>query len=150
MKKLLVLLAAFLFFGANAYAAPGDLVVNGTATINGNLGVGVGVTFSDGSQQTRANQPIQTQNVVTSSRVLNTVYRNTTGRPLFVAITCVHSVTGSLLAYTDSSNPPTTTIATQSGSAGFGSYVFFIVLPGNYYKARTDSAGSLVSWTEWY
>ena len=41
MKKLiLVLLIGILFIGTNIFAADGDLIVNGNATINGNVGIG--------------------------------------------------------------------------------------------------------------
>jgi len=39
-KRILVLMVGFLFIGVNGFAADGDLIVNGNATVNGNVGIG--------------------------------------------------------------------------------------------------------------
>ena len=48
MKRVLILLAAMVLFASHGYAADGDLVIDGNAT------VGLGVVFPDGSSQTTA------------------------------------------------------------------------------------------------
>jgi hypothetical protein len=107
-----------------------------------------GTTLGTGDLPSAA-LPVSTQNVVTGSRALGTVYQNTTGKPMWVHVTIVAGAapTG-LNCYTDASNPPTTNVANQDAVASGLGGVTFIVLPGNYYKAA--SAGTLIKWTEWY
>ncbi len=91
-----------------------------------------------------------TQNVVTGSRAIGTVYQNTTGKPMFVVVTAHSSSTTNFTAYSDGSNPPTTVVATTMAStAGWGEHVGFWVMPNNYYKVAFTS-GTLDTWTEWY
>lgn len=91
-----------------------------------------------------------TQNDVTASRVLGTVYQNTTGKPMFIAVTAIQNSSGQLLGYADTSNPPTTEVGAQYGLTGWTHQVFFIVLPNNYYKSSTDATATLTKWIEWY
>jgi hypothetical protein len=108
---------------------------------------------------------VQAQGVVTGSRALGSVYQNTTGRALFVAVSVlaqiVPSTTGigySCNALVDSNPSPTTIVAqiylngsTTVSADGIGQ-LFFIVLPGNYYSVvnvGADSYGTLAIWTEW-
>ena len=84
-----------------------------------------------------------------SSRAYNTVYQNTTGKPLLVSVTDGVTNTGTLSAYTDSSNPPTTVVAAQSDTGGWSRNVFFVVAPNNYYKVSTDQTANLTRWFEW-
>jgi len=106
------------------------------------------------------------QTNVTLQRALDTVYQNTTGRPLYVAIS-VNCATGNpmekarVVLKSDASTPPTSELVrmgifyssnptpqvTHSG--------FMVVLPGNYYRATSELNGggavvNLSSWTEWY
>lgn len=64
----------------------------------------------------------------------------------------VHSSTSSVFtALTDASNPPTTGVAVVDSTVATAQVeVFFLVLPGNFYKV-TSSAGTPVTdlWTEW-
>jgi hypothetical protein len=39
-KRILVLVVGFLFIGIDGFAADEDLIVNGNATVNGNVGIG--------------------------------------------------------------------------------------------------------------
>jgi hypothetical protein len=92
--------------------------------------------------------PFSTQNVVTASRAIGTVYQNTTGKTIFVVVTLV-STSGWQYAYTDASNPPTTIVAGVSyNSTAFT--LAFMVLPNNYYKIGTSGSASLNYWVEWY
>jgi len=98
------------------------------------------------------------QAVVTGSRALNSVFHNIGSRPLFVSLTCTMgngSAEGIMNALTDANNPPTTEVA-RVGSGAVSSLgerdglqVFFIVLPGNYYKISTTGTVILHDWTEW-
>lgn len=91
------------------------------------------------------------QNNVTASRVLGTVYQNTTGRAMFVLEVSLPAALGDIFGYTDSSNPPTTVVAAQTGLVtAKGIYIFFIVLPGNYYKiAPSSGTWSIYVWNEY-
>jgi len=105
------------------------------------------------------------QDDVTASRTINTVYQNTKGRTLFVGI-MANVTTGNageqalLIGDTDSATPPTVTaiytgivssLAQNPQNKVFG---FMVVLPGNYYRARSAITGAatctLVKWMEWY
>ena len=143
MKKILVLVVGLLLLGANVYAANGDLTVNGTL----NVGAG-GVKFPDGSTQTTAISP-KTQNNVTASRALGTVYQNTTGKPMFVSVICYITANYSTAtAYTDSNSSPNTIVSDIQPYGTLVSSMFFIVLPGNYYKVAGTM--TLKNWIEWY
>ncbi len=95
---------------------------------------------------------ISTQNVVTGSRAFTTVYQNTSGKPMMVAVTVSYSSNfANISAYTDSSASPSTVVAQvgPSGSSPVG--LAFWVLPGNYYKVTASGSGLAVTvWTEWY
>jgi trimeric autotransporter adhesin len=99
-----------------------------------------------------------TQAVVTGSRALNTVFQNTGSTPRFVSLTSTMgngSSAGYMNALTDANNPPTTEVARVGSGAvssvgeRSGLQVFFIVLPGNYYKVSTTGTVILHDWTEW-
>jgi hypothetical protein len=89
------------------------------------------------------------ENDVTSSRALGTIYRNTSGQMLFVTVTVVASATGTLLGFTGASSPPTNALAQTSSVSGYARCVTFCVPGGYYYKATTDTGGSILTWTEW-
>lgn len=148
MKKILfIMFLVLLSLGVNAFAA-GDLTVKGNATVNGTLNVGAGgVKFPDGSTQTTAISPT-TQNNVTASRALGTVYRNTTGKPMWVRVIQTNNG-GIIVGYSDNNSTPTTLVdETHSHTtAAYTSSVGFWVLPNNYYKV---TAGGLRGWIEYY
>jgi hypothetical protein len=90
-----------------------------------------------------------TQNDVTSLRtVTGTVYRNTTGRIMYVSVMVGANGNNSAFAYSDSNPSPTTLVSRCSTLMGYSRLLFFIVVPGNYYKVSND--GTLSSWIEWY
>jgi len=98
----------------------------------------------------------EVQSNVTASRVLGTVYQNTSGRPLYVLVTLdVVGGAGNLytaIAYTDTNTPPTTVVGKSSGcydSEVDFSNIGFFVLPGSYYKVTEVSQGELETWFEW-
>jgi len=98
------------------------------------------------------------QAVVTSLRSLNTVFHNIGSKPLFVSLTCTMgngSSEGTMKALTDANTPPTTEVA-HVGSGAVSTIgerdslqLFFIVLPGNYYRVTTVGTVILSLWTEW-
>jgi len=117
----------------------GDCNISGTYRVNGTpLSTGGGVT---------------TQNVVTGSRAVGTVYQNTTGKPMSVAVTvAVASASPANVAgQTDAGNPPSTIVQNfQFSGISFTAAVRFEVLPGNFYRVNANNAPSLISWVEWY
>jgi hypothetical protein len=101
--------------------------------------------------------------VPTSARVLNTTYQNTTTKALYVSVSLAYA--GTLgQAITDINASPTTVVAeTEAPAGGTGTYaapgdvslsltvglksqLFFIVLPGYYYKVLGDSFSRWVEW----
>jgi len=94
---------------------------------------------------------ISSQNVVTGSRAFNTLYQNTTGKPMFVNISFYVSAAYTVKALTDNNNPPTTAVCDMSPYGSEDNYSFgFWVLTGNYYEVTTTGPCTLSCWTEWY
>ncbi len=104
------------------------------------------------------NSVFGSQNVVTGSRALGTVYQNTTGKTMMVTVTLNVSGstgTGGMAALTDSNSTPTTEVGQAVlGTNGYAqsTTLAFMVLPGNYYKISTNGSATMVLgyWTEWY
>ena len=113
------------------------------------------IKFPDDTIQTTAaiNNAVQNQNVVTGARALGTVFQNTGIKPLFVSVSVSCPGGAYAGAYTDAAANPSTVVAEAgSGSGGTAPQVqiFFIVLPGNYYKVAAIAGGPGLSiWTEW-
>lgn len=104
--------------------------------------------FPDATIQTTAavSGVLTAQIDVTASRAIGTAYRNLGTRPMFVSVSCaMGGINGTALS--DASASPGTIVA-QFGNPSPGAYdqVFFIVMPGNYYKV---TAGVLLTWIEW-
>jgi len=105
------------------------------------------------------------QRDVTGTRALDTVYQNTTGVPLYVAVSTRHYCGNPMeesKAYfrTDGDNPPTSLVMVMGIYSSVWpqdqpSHVgFMVVLPGNYYKVQTGVSGvatvTVSKWLEWY
>ena len=98
--------------------------------------------------------PFSSQNVVTGSRAIGSVYHNTTGKTMFVSAVITSLPASSATAYSDSSPSPSTVvggISIGTGSQAMYSAVPFMVLSGNYYTI-TQTVGTVIldGWTEWY
>lgn len=119
----------------------GDVNVTGVFRQNGTpLATGGGVT---------------TQNIYNSGqRVLNTVYRNTTGKAMWCCLSLVLSGTLPLvIAYSDSSTNPSTIVGRASNANANGaieSQFCFVVLAGNYYQVASSGGASCGYWNESY
>jgi hypothetical protein len=94
------------------------------------------------------------QAVVTASRAVGTVYRNTSARPMFVTSSFYYTgaIADVLHVYSDASNPPTTEVAkmNMAGADNVPIPISFVVLPGNYYEVDSAAAATVYCWTEWY
>lgn len=97
----------------------------------------------------------QSGNLAGAGRAKNTVYQNTTGKTVYVAVRFNGNGTSVYFeCLTDSSNPPTNSVASTflgQSLTGDGVTLFFIVLSGNYYKVDDVAIGgqTLFSWYEW-
>jgi hypothetical protein len=88
-----------------------------------------------------------TQNLVTGSRAIGTVYQNTTGFPMFVFVSGGSTASVPMVAVCDASSSPSLIVSWESViSSGFGVMVVFLV-PQNYYY-KVTGATSLGLWTE--
>ena len=94
-----------------------------------------------------------TQAVVTGSRVLGTVYQNTSGKPMWINITFTAVAgTDGINIVTDASSTPTVVVASlYNFSNATAITVSFLVLTGNYYEVVISfgSAFTIDSWVEW-
>lgn len=92
-----------------------------------------------------------TQNVVTGSRAVGTVYQNTGSTSMYVSVAYYSNSVSQFEALTDSLSTPTTGVGFANPNTT-NTYVtfFFVVLPGNYYEV-TASAGTptVQQWVEW-
>lgn len=85
----------------------------------------------------------------TPTRVLGTVYRNTLNKPRFVVVSVSTPSSTTCFAYVDTNASPVQAVA-SAGEDTVGRVtisLFFIVLPGYYYKVLGGDI--LASWTEW-
>ena len=123
-----------------------NMIIGGVAGTNG-------LKFPDGTVQKSALGPITSQNVVTGSRSFGTVFQNTSAKPMFVTVTGGGTAGGAyaVRAFSDANANPSTQVAQAGEAPGVVSFLFFIVLPGNYYKVVPDSGviEPLLQWTEW-
>ena len=83
------------------------------------------------------------QNLVTSSRVLGSVYHNTTGKPLYVCVMLSAALNGGAQLITDETSTPSLVLSTFN-SQGFGDRgsLFAVVLPNNYYTVTVINGGA--------
>ena len=105
------------------------------------------------------------QQDVTASRAVDTVYQNTTGKPMWVAVT-VRPIRGSgadsvdYYIRTDGDNPPETRVAragyplVSNEDGSIYTTMTVVVLPGYYYQLVASVTGmatpAVISWIEWY
>jgi hypothetical protein len=123
-------------------------IVSATATPTANK---IPIADIGGKLDTWVSKFPSVQQVVTGSRVIGTVYQNTTGRPMFVIVTSNSTNASAVLnALSDASNPPTTSVDYLEPINQQRLSVKFWVLPGNYYKITMTATASLYLWTEWY
>lgn len=141
---------------AAAGGFPGSVATVDSAVSEDGVDVilGLPLKFADNTIQTTAavNNAVQSQNVVTGTRALDTIFQNTTGKPMFVSVTASGSGVNFLTAITDASATPTTQVAQAGQGSSVGAtieQIFFIVLPGNYYKVAGGGSAGLQTWTEW-
>lgn len=90
-----------------------------------------------------------TGRMLKGSRATATVYQNATSNWLLVMVLLNRNGTGTAQGLTDSSNPPTTAVATMSGASSFVSYLHFFVAPGDYYEVTGTNISSVNEWREY-
>jgi len=90
--------------------------------------------------------------IASPSRALDTVYQNTSGKMVMVAITFGLTTTCQVDVYIGAASPPTTQVGgcSQTGATSVRSCVTFLVPTSYYYKA-TSAAGTptKIYWVEW-
>jgi hypothetical protein len=115
------------------------LTVTGNCNITGSYQVN-GVAIGGYSGITQQTFP---------SRAFNTVYQNTTGKPMFVSVTGNFSGTN-YMAQADTANPPGNGVAWIGGSSSLNQITWW-VLPGYYYRLYPNTGGAILTqWVEWY
>ncbi len=135
----------------NPLTNSGDVWIKGQVKIAGGSPAAGRILTSDASglASWEAQNSITTQAVVTASRAFNTVYRNTTGKPMFITVGLNGYAGRGAWLKTDSTSPPATIVACANVNQGCDP-ASFIVLPGNYYMVHQDKANMICYWTEWY
>ena len=118
--------------GANYGAAGQVLTSNGSGSApswsNAGSGLGVGQTYQD----------------VTASRVFNTTYTNSTGKPIFVSVSC-YAANGSPAGITVSGITFNSTSAYTTNAAAQAS---FVVPNGATYSVSSSNMSSISKWVE--
>lgn len=125
-------------------SSPGyPLDITGSCNITGQYLVN-GVALATGG--------ITTKNVVTASRAYNTVYQNTSGKPMFVASESVVA-TGSysMGLEADTANPPAVYVCLVENTSSINTSMTVSgwVMPGEYYRIYTNSGTAVGFWIEW-
>jgi len=131
--------------GSTGSVILGDSAISDDGT---NVVIGLPLKFPDTTIQSTAAQPVSVQSVVTGTRAFNTVFQNTSGKPMWVSAAATSGGGPGIQAYADASPTPTTYVASGIfGATPATAGIMFIVLPGHYYKIV--SGASLVLWVEW-
>jgi hypothetical protein len=95
-----------------------------------------------------------TQNVVTGSRAVGSVYHNTSGNPMWVSAQVQGATNANFSVKTDSSSTPTTVVTGTYENVGAAApNLTFVVLSGNYYEIIGNGGTgtiTVIEWTEWY
>ena len=134
--------------------ATGPTGATGATGNNGSAGA-TGPTGATGATGSGSGGGPTTQTDVSTSRVLGTVYHNTTGKPLYVNVSVSLTATNTAVqAVTDSSATPTLIVCSRYvdfNPTDDQSPFSFIVLPGNYYKVygSLGSGQAISNWIEW-
>lgn len=92
-------------------------------------------------------------NLAVTSRTIGTVYQNTGSTPMYVSVSASTGIAQITLGpLVDSSNPPTTNLAFPNCPLGGECFVFFIVLPGQFYEVETYTSTTMTGgqWFEWH
>lgn len=130
-------------------------LVNSNLSDNGtNVILAVPLKFPDNTvQSTAAATPVSTQSDVTSIRSFGTTFHNTSGRPIYVSVVVgsASNNTGGAIGYCDANLNPVLAISRTycNNVSAFAGTLFFIVIPGYYYRVNGDNTGFLVKWIEW-
>lgn len=116
------------------------------------------IKFPDLTVQSTAavNSAVSIQTDVTSTRALDTVFHNSGTKPLFIAASIFNGLgasgtTAYVQALSDANVTPVLVVAQAGDFQDVNRYMlFFIVLPGNYYKIQKFNINiTLLTWIEW-
>ena len=137
---------------AYTHATSGSAILAGNGSgSTSNVTIGAGLSFTGGALSNT--NGFTTQNIVTGSRAIGSVYRNTTGKTMMVTVSFDSASSSSGTAVTDSSSSPSTVVAYVATASGIN-VIFpmtFLVLNGNYYEIVQNTGTLLLTyWTEWY
>jgi hypothetical protein len=128
-----------------------------TLDVNGDVNIPTGSSFrvngvaiSGGAVSTYAGASpwLGTPN---TTRAINGVYTNSTGKPIFVAIMFNLTNTFSAILNADTNTTPSTQIANQvnlGGQAGIFT-VYGWILPGQNYMVQAGGSSTINNWREW-
>ena len=84
------------------------------------------------------------------TRVLGTIYQNTSAKIRFITVAFAASVTGTIKAYCDANASPTDIMANIYIAAGQSGFLSFPIPPSWYYKIALISGTPLIDeWHEW-
>lgn len=119
------------------------IVILGTAS---NINTGTAGVIPDAAAVNAASAGYGDYHNVTASRALNTVYTNTTGRPLFLNATLAGDTNPSNVSLTVGTEIITGSTAPASQAAS----VFGSVKPGGTYKVAPSGTSTLSKWEEQY
>jgi len=98
------------------------------------------------------NFPSVSQNIVTGSRTVGSVYHNATGKTMWVMASVYSTVSAGFYAYSDSNSSPAAIVGAGSATGPSTVLPLTWLVPSGYYYKITCSAGtpSVSYWAEWY
>jgi hypothetical protein len=87
------------------------------------------------------------------ARAINTIYQNTSGGAIFVAVSAYLDGNYSLVAQIGAASPPATQVAYdyRNDGAYANSIMLYFIVPNNYYYRVQEptATGALNTWKEW-
>jgi hypothetical protein len=138
---------------APANGVPGSVALSDSniSDDGNNIIIAKPLKFPDGSTQGTAAAPVTAQTVATGVRAVGIVYQNTSSKPIFVAVAVAMGIGSTMQAVSDNNAAPTQQVGYCGNNSNPSEYstLFFIVLPGNYYKLISVAEASFSSWIEW-
>lgn len=103
------------------------------------------------TQYDEAVTAMRTVDQAAPSRALDTVYQNTTGKPVMVVICIRLQANEQAVAYCGASSPPSGVVSMRSQGSGDTQGQLIFIVPPSYYYRVVSQVGTPIkeTWVEW-